>query len=116
VSTALVRTGVVTVCCGGHRPTPDCPCCLECPCQAGDPAVRALLASGARAHDAALRMALRRAFHLVTAAGIKDDLRDFDALSRLAVDVAGLFDPDGLNAARDALAAMDLLHFEGSLT
>jgi len=59
---------------------------------------------------------LRRAFHLVTAARIDDDLRDLDALSRLAVDVAGLFDPDGLAAAAGELASLDLPHFEGSLT
>ncbi|MFJ5984217.1 hypothetical protein [Lentzea sp. NPDC092896] len=39
MKTALVRTGVVTVCCGGHRPagccaddcTPCCPECVTCP-------------------------------------------------------------------------------------
>jgi hypothetical protein len=85
VTAALVRTGVVTVCCGGHRPAADCTCCLECPvAHSNDPALLALLASGVRAHNASLRMALRRAFHAVTVAAIDDHLADLAAAMRSA--------------------------------
>lgn len=117
VTAALVRTGVVTVCCGGHRPAAGCLCCLECPVAfPGNPSLQALLASGARARDAALRMTLRRAFHLVTVAEIDDHLRDLVAASRSWVAVTYAFEPDELAAARAVLAELDLPHFEGSLS
>jgi hypothetical protein len=92
---------VVVVCCGGHRPGGDCGCCLECPATTTAPAeLLALLASGARAHDASLRMALRRAFHAVCAAAVDDHLRGLAAATAAAV---------------HALTP-DLPHLEGSLT
>jgi hypothetical protein len=89
VTAALVRTGVVTVCCGGHRPAAGCVCCLECPvAHNNDPALLALLASGVRAHNASLRMALRRAFHAVTVAAIDEHLADLGAAMRSATQPA----------------------------
>lgn len=91
---------VVVVCCGGHRPARLCACCLECPSSGADPVVCALLARGLRAHDASLRMALRRAFHAVCAAAVDDHLRGLAAATAAAV---------------HALTP-DLPHLEGSLT
>jgi len=95
---------VVTVCCGGHRPAGDCVCCLECPDGTEtarlDPAIRAVLAHDDRERNAAVRMAMRRAFHLVTAAEIEAHLADLAAATAAAVRVV----------------AVDLPHFEGSLT
>lgn len=119
MTTALVRMGVVTVCCGGHRPAADCgACCLECPAGSAiaNPELLALLAAGERDRLAALRMTLRRAFHLVTVAGIDDHLRDLVAATRSWVAVTYAFKPDELAAARAVLAGLDLPHFEGSLT
>lgn len=100
MSTALVRTGVVTVCCGGHRPTAGCLCCLECPVAFNsDPKLLALLASGLRAHRAALRMALRRAEYAL-------DLAPYWDLYRATA-----------RAARPLRALPpERLHFEGRLT
>lgn len=98
---ALVRLGVVTVCCGGHRPAAGCLCCIECPVAFNnDPALLALLARGDRDRAAALRLTLRRAFHLVTVAALDDHLADLVAATRAAVRV--VVEP--------------LPHFEGSLT
>lgn len=76
---ALVRTGVVVVCCGSHHPTPDCSCCHECPTSldmAGlDPAIRAVLAGDARERHIALRVAVRRAEDAVGQAGYWDLFR-----------------------------------------
>jgi hypothetical protein len=68
---------VVNVCCGGHRPAAGCLCCLECPAGAAsaDPTLLALLAHGAREHQAALRMAYRRAEHAVGLDGYWDLFR-----------------------------------------
>lgn len=117
---ALVRTGVVTVCCGGHRPAADCVCCYECVtgvATAGlDLAIRAVLARDERERHAALRMALRRAFHLVCAAEIDDQLRDLVTTIRSTVGITRVFEPDELAAIRAVLVSLDLPHFEGSLT
>jgi hypothetical protein len=101
VTAELVRTGVVTVCCGGHRPAAGCLCCLECPAGAAtsDPELLALLASGLRAHRAALRMALRRAEYAL-------DLAPYWDLYRATARAARPF---------RALPS-ERLHFEGSLT
>lgn len=100
MSTALVRLGVVIVCCGGHRPTADCLCCHECVTGVTtarlDPAIRALLVHDQRERAAALRMAFRRAEHAVGLAGYWDLFR----ATAHAVRVVGV----------------DLPHFEGSLT
>lgn len=91
---------VVVVCCGGHRPGRECLCCLECPSTATMPAeLLMLLAHGLRAHDASVRMALRRAFHAACTAAVDDHLRGLAAAT---------------NAAVLALTS-DLPHLEGSL-
>lgn len=94
---------VVTVCCGDHRPAPDCLCCCECVTGASaaelDPAIRAVLAHDKRERHVAMRMAVRRAFYLVTVAELDDHLSDLAAATRAAVRVA----------------TQDLPHFEGSL-
>lgn len=114
---ALVRTGVVTVCCGGHRPAAGCLCCIECPVAFNnDPALLALLARGERDRVAALRLTLRRAFYLVTVGAIEDHLRDLVAASRSWVAVTYAFKPDELADARAALDGLDFPHLEGSLT
>lgn len=102
MTAALVRMGVVTVCCGDHRPAAGCLCCLECPAGAAtaNPELLALLARGERDRAAALRMTSRRAFHLVTVAALDDHLSDLVAATRAAVRV--VVEP--------------LPHFEGSLT
>lgn len=108
---------VVTVCCGDHRPAAGCLCCIECPVAFNnDPALLALLATGERARNAALRMTLRRAFHLVTVAAIEDHLRDLSTATQSWVAVTYAFKPDELAAARAALAGLDIPHLEGSLT
>lgn len=117
MTAALVRTGVVTVCCGGHRPAAGCLCCIECPVAFNnDPKLLALLATGERDRFAALRLTLRRASYLVTVAAIDDHLRDLVAASRSWVAVTYAFEPVELAAARAVLAGLDLPHFEGSLT
>ncbi len=72
-SRASVRR-VVTACCGGHRPAPDCLCCAECvtngaPC---DAAARAEIAHDDRERVAALRQAFLRAEHLEIVATLAD--------------------------------------------
>ena len=97
---ALVRTGVVTVCCGGHRPAAGCLCCIECPVAFNnDPALLALLAAGERARHAALRMTLRRAEYALGLASYWDLYR---ATARAARPLRAL--------------PTERLHFEGSLT
>lgn len=92
---------VVVVCCGGHRPGGKCLCCLECP---ADPATvgadyRLRLARVERERAAALRLALRRAFHAVCVAAVEDHLRPLAAATDAAV----------------LVLTPDLPHLEGSL-
>lgn len=97
---ALVRTGVVTVCCGDHRPAAGCLCCIECPVAFNnDPALLALLAAGERARNAALRLTLRRAEYALGLAPYWDLYR---ATARAARPLCVL--------------PSERLHFEGSLT
>jgi hypothetical protein len=90
---------VVTVCCGGHRPAPDCLCCAECVTNGApvDPAIRAVIAHDDRERVARLRQALRRAEHLEIiaqladhtemVAGLDDALRDLYSATSGAVAV-----------------------------
>lgn len=99
MTTALVRTGVVTVCCGDHRLAAGCSCCMECPVSFNDdPVLLALLASGIRAHRASVRMAVRRAAYTV---GLADYWDLYRATAR---------------AARPLCELPERMHFEGSLT
>jgi len=101
VTGALVRTGVVTVCCGGHRPAAGCLCCIECPAGAAatDRELLALLASDARTRHAVLRLTLRRAEY---ALGLGSYWDLFRATARAARPLCAL--------------PPERLHFEGSLT
>ncbi|GHH57416.1 hypothetical protein [Lentzea cavernae] len=116
MSAALVRTGVVTVCCGGHRPSgccdkncaPCCPECVTCPeVHLLTPAQRTLNAATAREQRAlkvveqwwAQTLAIR-----ARADALVDNLAAYTATFIRVVDV---FEPSGLAAARAVLADLD---------
>ncbi len=119
-----MRTGVVTVCCGDHRPVGCCnedctPCCPEC---VTCPEVHLLTAAQRAANAAAARerLMLGRALRgwAVTLAvrGCVDALAaDLTAHAQAAVAVTALFEPAELDAARIALDELDIPHLEGRL-
>ena len=125
MTAALVRTGVVTVCCGDHRPAGCCdencmPCCPEC---VTCPEVHLLTveqrAANARAARERLvlgRVLRDRAITLAVRARVLGLAADFTAHAQAAVAVAAVFEPAELDAARAALAELDIPHLEGSLT
>lgn len=93
-SSELVATGVVTVCCGDHRPASDCLCCSECTLHPAvqhlDPEDRAAAACDERDRARCLRLAARRADHLITVAALDDQIADLRHVTAAAVVLAVL--------------------------
>jgi hypothetical protein len=97
VTAALVRTGVVTVCCGGHRPAPGeasvCLCCAECVTNDRrgrySAQARRLVAWSERCLAASRRATYRRAEYLVGIASVCD----LDRATAHAVRALQLMDP-----------------------
>lgn len=80
---------VVTVCCGGHRPSSTCTCCAECVTNSDfgriDPAIRAVIAADDREYDAMLRPTYRRVLDVLAREGFWDDLRTLGRVTHAAV-------------------------------
>jgi hypothetical protein len=116
---------VVTVCCGDHRPadccdencTPCCPECVTCPeVHLLTVEQRAANAGVARERLMLGRVLRDRAMTLAVRSRVDSLAAGLTAHVQAAVDVAALFEPDELAAAREALADLDVPHLEGSLT
>lgn len=123
---ALLAQGrVVTVCCGGHRPSGCCdencvPCCPEC---VTCPEVHLLTVEQRAANAAAVRERLMLgrvlrdwAITLAVRSRVDELAAGLTAHAQAAVAVTALFEPAELDAARAALAGLDIPHLEGSLT
>ncbi len=134
----LVRTGVVTVCCGDHRPAgccdencqPCCPECVTCPeAHQLTPEQRAAnarvfrerrLVAGVLAERARQRPALAAAEELADAIeghgrAAVAAVAEFELQILSALDLIDAFEPDMLEAARSAVSRRPFPHMEGSV-
>ncbi len=139
MTAALVRTGVVTVCCGGHRPAgccdencrPCCPECVACPeVHQLTPEQRAAnarvfrerrLVAGVLAERARQRPALAAVEELAEAIesygrATVAAVDEFELQILSALDLIDAFEPDMLEAARSAVSRRPFPHMEGSVT
>lgn len=138
MTAALVRTGVVTVCCGGHRPAgccdedcrPCCPECVTCPeVHQHSPEQRAAnarrfrqrrLVAGVLAERARQRPALAAVEETVDAIerygrATVAAVAEFELQILSALNIIDAFEPDMLAAARSAVAEQSFPHLEGSV-
>lgn len=97
MSAALVRTGVLTACCGGHRPegccgedcAPCCPECVTCPeVHQRTPEQRAVEARALRDRLMYTRMQARQAELVVTMAALDDLLEQVSAAMHRELDAS----------------------------